>query len=116
MRRIVSWIGFALASALALLAACAADDGRITIETDGMRFVQSEVRVKAGQPVTLRVINRDGYAHAFDIDAFDIHALLPAEATFDVTFTPTGPGRYRFYCGSPGHETAGMFGVLVVEP
>jgi uncharacterized cupredoxin-like copper-binding protein len=103
-------------SALALLAACAADNGRITIQTDGMKFVQTEVRVKAGQPVTLHVVNRDGYAHAFDIDEFDIHAPLPAEATFDVTFTPSGPGRYRFYCGSPGHAAAGMVGELVVEP
>lgn len=110
MKRSVTWIG------LALLAACAAPDGRLLIETDAMRFVQSEVRVKAGQPVALRVVNRDDYAHAFDIDAFDIHAPLPAKATYDVTFTPTEPGRYRFYCGSPGHEAAGMVGVLVVEP
>lgn len=31
-------------------------------------------------------------------------------------FTPTGPGHYRFYCGSPGHAAAGMAGVFVVEP
>jgi uncharacterized cupredoxin-like copper-binding protein len=41
---------------------------------------------------------------------------LPAQAAFDALFTPTEPGRYRFYCGSPGHEAAGMEGVLVVEP
>lgn len=29
---------------------------------------------------------------------------------------PAEPGRYRFYCGSPGHAAAGMVGVLVVEP
>ncbi len=100
---------------VALLAACGAANN-VTIRTDGMRFVSDEVRVKAGQPVTLQVINRDGYAHAFDIDEFDIHAPLPANATFDATFTPTAAGRYRFYCGSPGHEAAGMTGVLVVEP
>lgn len=66
--------------------------------------------------MALQVINRDGYAHAFDIDAFDIHAPLPVRTTFDAAFIPTEPGRYRFYCGSPGHEAAGMAGVLVVEP
>ena len=71
---------------------------------------------KAGQAVALRVVNRDGYAHAFDIDDLDIHAPLPAKATFDAAFTPQQPGRYRFYCGAPGHEAAGMVGVLVVEP
>lgn len=99
-----------------LLAACGAGEGGITIKTDGMRFVKEEVRVQAGQPVTLHVVNRDGYAHAFDINEFDIHAPLPAGTTFDATFTPGEPGRYRFYCGSPGHEAAGMEGVLVVEP
>jgi plastocyanin len=99
-----------------MLAACASGDGRLTIQTDGMRFVQAEVRVQAGQPVTLRVVNRDGYAHAFDLDEFDLHAPLPAGATFEANFTPAEPGRYRFYCGSPGHAAAGMAGVLVVEP
>lgn len=99
-----------------MLAACASGDGRLTIQTDGLRFVQAEVRVTAGQPATLHVVNRDGYAHAFDIDEFDIHAPLPAETSFDATFTPAEPGRYRFYCSSPGHAAAGMAGVLVVEP
>lgn len=98
-----------------LLAGCASGD-EITIRTAGMRFVADEVRVKASQPVTLHVVNRDGFAHAFDMDEFDIHAPLPAQAAFDAVFTPTEPGRYRFYCGSPGHEAAGMEGVLVVEP
>lgn len=99
-----------------LLAGCGSGDGSITIKTDGMRFVADEVYVKAGQPVTLHVVNRDGYAHAFDMDEFDIHAPLPAKVAYDAVFTPTEPGRYRFYCGSPGHEAAGMAGVLVVEP
>jgi plastocyanin len=97
------------------VAACGAGND-VTIKTDGMRFVQDEVRVKAGQAVTLKVVNQDGYAHAFDIDEFAIHAPLPAKASFDATFTPTAAGRYRFYCGSPGHEAAGMASVLVVEP
>ncbi len=99
-----------------LLAGCGSGDGSITIKTDGMRFVADEVHVKAGQAVTLHVVNRDGYAHAFDMDEFDIHAPLPAKVAYDAVFTPTEPGRYRFYCGSPGHEAAGMAGVLVVEP
>lgn len=42
--------------------------------------------------------------------------LLILPALLLAAFTPTEPGRYRFYCGSPGHEAAGMVGLLVVEP
>lgn len=98
------------------LAACGSGNPRITIKTDGMRFVADEIHLKAGQPVTLQVINRDGYAHAFDMDEFDIHVPLAAQATFDTLLAPSEPGRYRFYCGAPGHAAAGMEGVLVVEP
>lgn len=99
-----------------LLAGCGSGDASVTINMENMAFDKSEVRVKAGQAVALRVVNRDGYAHAFDIDDLDIHAPLPAKATFDAAFTPQQPGRYRFYCGAPGHEAAGMVGVLVVGP
>jgi uncharacterized cupredoxin-like copper-binding protein len=110
---------FRLALLLSLtlfLAACGPGDGSITIKTNGLSFVKDEVHVKAGEPMALHVVNQDSYGHAFDIDEFDIHTLLPAETTFDTTFTPTEPGRYRFYCSSPGHEAAGMAGALVVEP
>ena len=108
-----------LASIALLLSLCLAACGvgnEITLKTDGMRFIADEVHVKAGQPVALRVVNQDGYAHAFDLDAFAIHAPLPANTTYTATFTPTQPGRYRFYCGAPGHVDAGMVGELVVEP
>ncbi|MCC7362121.1 MAG: cupredoxin domain-containing protein [Anaerolineales bacterium] len=114
MRR---WFSLTLLFCLALgLAACGPGDGSLVIKANGLSFVTAEVHVPAGQPVTLRVVNQDGYAHAFDIDEFDIHAPLPANAAFDAVFTPAEPGRYRFYCGSPGHAAAGMTGVLVVEP
>ena len=47
---------------MALLAACGAAND-VTIRTDGMRFVSDEVRVKAGQPVTLRVVNQLSLIH-----------------------------------------------------
>jgi uncharacterized cupredoxin-like copper-binding protein len=107
---------FLLFALAVLLSACGSVAGEVTINTSGMLFTPREVHIKTGRPVTLHVVNRDGFTHAFDIDELDIHTTLPAWEKFDVTFTPTDPGRYRFYCGSPGHEAAGMVGVLVVEP
>ncbi len=99
-----------------LLAACGGSSSNPTVSMKDMRFRQTEVHVKAGQPVTLRVVNQDGYAHAFDIDAFDIHTPLAANEVREFTITPQQPGRYDFYCGTPGHQMAGMVGVLIVEP
>lgn len=31
-----------------------------------------------------------------------------------VTFTPTEPGTYEFYCAVPGHREAGMVGTVIV--
>jgi len=100
-----------------LLAACSPPaPNEATITMKEMAFVQSEITVKAGQPVTLRLVNRDGYAHAFDIDEFDIHTSLAANETAELSLTPEKPGRYPFYCSSPGHEMAGMVGTFIVEP
>lgn len=100
-----------------LLAACGSSGPHeATITMKEMGFVQSEITVKAGRPVTLRLVNRDGYAHAFDMDEFDIHASLAANETVESSFTPGKPGRYPFYCSSPGHAMAGMTGTLIVEP
>jgi len=43
-----------------------------------------------------------------------MHAHTAAGETVTVTFTPTEPGTYEFYCTVPGHREAGMIGTLVV--
>ncbi|NJN84625.1 MAG: cupredoxin domain-containing protein [Caldilineaceae bacterium] len=111
-----AWLCILVLFAL-LLAACnnASADGSITLQASGMSFVHDKMTVKAGQPVTLQLVNRDGYGHAFDIDEFDIHTQLPSKQTLTVTFTPDKSGRYEFYCGTPGHRAAGMVGTLIVQ-
>ncbi len=102
---------------LCLLAACGrTTPNEATITMKEMAFQQSEITIKAGQPVALRLVNQDGYAHAFDMDEFDIHMSLAANETAELSFTPENPGRYLFYCSSPGHHAAGMVGTLIVEP
>ena len=101
----------------ALLTACgAATSGKVTLKLENMRFDQSEVRVKAGEPVSFNLVNKDGYGHSFDLDEFDLHLPLAAKEVSQVNFTPTRPGSYVFYCASPGHEAAGMVGTLIVSP
>jgi|GEM_PF-5980259 len=46
-----------------------------TVQAKGMSFVQNTLTTKVGDPVALRVINRDGYAHAFA--SFQRSAVIP---------------------------------------
>jgi uncharacterized cupredoxin-like copper-binding protein len=101
--------------AAALGTACAGS-GRTVLVSKAMRFDRSELRVKAGQTVLLELHNADAYAHAFDVDPLDIHVALPGSASVSIAFTPTVPAEYVFYCGAPGHRSAGMTGRLIVEP
>ena len=117
MKKLRPYILSLLIIPVCLLAACSPPaPNEATITMKEMAFVQSEITVKAGQPVTLRLVNRDGYAHAFDIDEFDIHTSLAANETAELSLTPEKPGSYPFYCSSPGHEMAGMVGTFIVEP
>ncbi len=79
-------------------------------------FDRTELRAKVGETVALRLENGDAEAHSFDIDAFDVHAPLPAGTSSLALFRPSTAGTYTFYCSIPGHREAGMEGTLVVEP
>jgi plastocyanin len=88
------------------------------IETERFEFVQPELRVRAGETVALRLVNRDAATHSFDIDEFDVHALMPAHATAITVFKADRPGTYTFYC-APHYDRKsgkGMKGTLIVEP
>lgn len=84
--------------------------------TKEMRFGQTELRVQAGQEVTLQLQNYDMYAHSFDIDELDMHVEMPANNQVKIQFTASEPGTYTIYCGVPGHREAGMIATLIVEP
>jgi plastocyanin len=80
------------------------------------RFATTELQARVGETVALRLENQDANSHSFDIDEFDVHALMPVGAPALALFTPSTPGSYTFYCGIPGHREAGMVGTLIVEP
>jgi hypothetical protein len=119
-----------LSAGVAMLGAMPRPGLAATVSPDVMRgmpalaaehhaFVQREIHVRAGQTVALRLENRDGASHVFDVDALGIHAPMPGhQATVAVFRAPPTPGRLPFYCGphfdrATGH---GMHGVLVVDP
>ena len=82
---------------------------------ENMRFGQEVLRVKAGEPITFELQNRDMYAHSFDIDELAWHVQMPANDQVLAEFTAVSPGTYTVYCAIPGHREAGMVATLVVE-
>jgi plastocyanin len=88
------------------------------VTTQNFSFEQPELRVKAGQQVALRLENRDGMTHSFDIDELDVHVPMPGNGTALALFTAGAPGRYTIYC-APHYDRKsgqGMKTTLVVEP
>lgn len=81
------------------------------------KFEGGEIRVKAGETVTLRLDNPDFVAHSFDVDDLNVHAPMPAGEQGLAVFKATAPGTYQFYC-APHFDKAsgqGMHGTLIVE-
>ncbi|MCO5188248.1 MAG: cupredoxin domain-containing protein [Anaerolineae bacterium] len=113
-QRPFTWFIFALPCIL-FLAGCSGKPGTLRIVSSDMRFMPDTATLQVGQPVTIELVNEDGFAHSFDLDAFNIHVPLPANTTATVTFTPEQAQQYEFYCSSIGHKKAGMIGTLEVK-
>jgi len=88
-----------------------------------------EIRIKAGDSVTINVVNNGKMPHAFGVVS---NPEDPNSAVFDskiksadnpilkgqtgsVTFIADTPGRYFYICTVPGHSLQGMQGNFIVE-
>ena len=87
-------------------------------------FSPNRITARAGQPIALRLINKDnsmhsdgGGWHQFAIDELGIDYKVPPLETRTVGFTVEAPGSYDFYCGvcCGGKANPYMHGTLVVE-
>jgi heme/copper-type cytochrome/quinol oxidase subunit 2 len=87
-------------------------------------FSQSEIRVKAGEPITIRLTSLDnryhtdgGGQHQLAVDELDLDVIAPPLGSSWVTFMPDEPGVYPFYCDicCGGRANPTMQGRLVVE-
>ena len=87
----------------------------LAITTENMQFGQETLQVKAGQPFSFLLDNKDFYGHSFDVDELDWHVQMPANDKLMIDFTAVPPGTYTIYCAVPGHREAGMVTTLIVE-
>lgn len=102
-----------------------ASAGVIDVQSSMAGFNPSEIRVTAGETVTLNWWTQDaaphleGGVHTMVAPDLGLDEQLPAESTKTVTWTvPNTPGTYDVYCDSccGGKDSPTMHGKIVVEP
>ncbi len=96
----------------------------IEVTADMSGFDQKEIRVKTGQPVTIRLTSLDnehhtdgGGKHQWAVDELGVDIVAQPESSNTMTFTPEKPGTYTFYCDicCGGKANPTMNGQLIVE-
>ena len=96
----------------------------IDVEAAMNGFDQYEIRVKVGEPVTIRLTSLDnshhtdgGGQHEWAVDELGVDIIAPPLGSSSATFTPTEAGTYTFYCDicCGGRANPTMNGTLVVE-
>jgi heme/copper-type cytochrome/quinol oxidase subunit 2 len=87
-------------------------------------FDKKEIRIKVGQPVTIRLTSMDNSAHTdgggkhqWAVDELGVSIIAPPEGSNYATFTPTKAGTYTYYCDicCGGKANPTMSGTLIVE-
>jgi nitrite reductase (NO-forming) len=101
-------------------AAGAGTTQQLTVKSmDTMKFDPATLTAKAGQPIQVTLDNSSGQlAHDLDItegvpQPIKISAQPGQKASG--TFTIDKPGSYTYFCSQPGHEQAGMKGMLTIQ-
>jgi cytochrome c oxidase subunit II len=89
----------------------------VEISVERFSFTPSEFKVKAGQPVEIR-LRSDDTDHGFRILNTDVNVTVPkrGKGAVTVVFEPPKPGRYVFECSKlcgAGHSF--MRGTLIAE-
>jgi cytochrome c oxidase subunit 2 len=89
----------------------------VNISVERFSFTPSEFKVKAGQPVEIR-LRSDDTDHGFRILGTDVNVTIPkrGKGVATVVFEPPTPGRYTFECSKlcgAGHSF--MRGTLIAE-
>ena len=119
--------GGGAASAAPSANAAAANQPTVTLKTtNDLKFVPNEFSIPPNTAITVTLDDSAGaLPHNFACTDHNQTAGLPnLNVSFDVapgqtasgTVNAPQAGDYYFYCDVPGHESAGMFGTMHVDP
>lgn len=87
----------AFAAALALCAAPAlAAPTSVVMTLDHHKFTPAEVRIPAGEKITIQLINRDAATEEFDSHDLKVEKLVTPGGRATFSIGPLQPGAYRF--------------------
>ncbi|HEY6018940.1 MAG TPA: cupredoxin domain-containing protein [Candidatus Paceibacterota bacterium] len=96
----------------------------IDVQASMSGFDQKEIRVKLGEPVTIRLTSLDnehhtdgGGKHQWAVEELSVDIVAQPESSNYMTFTPTTAGTYTFFCDicCGGKANPTMNGQLIVE-
>lgn len=92
----------------------AAGGSGVTVTVKEFAFDPKEIKLEAGNAVTIVLKNVGAVEHDFTVDGpgFKVKAL-PTK-TEQAQLTIPAAGSYVFYCSVPGHRQAGMEGTVTV--
>ena len=116
--------GYFLVSAFFKPAPPAMAGNVIDVQADMAGFDLKLIRLKAGEPVTVRLTSLDnshhtdgGGKHQWAVDELGVSIVAPPEGSNYATFTPEKSGTYTYYCDicCGGRANPTMQGTLVVE-
>ena len=100
-----------------LLTACSTSVTRnIDLVGIDFRFSPDTIQVGQGDLVKIKFTNPDSIPHLIELTEFQQHVALVPGAEFTLIFVADKSGTFPYVCSIPGHEEAGMVGVLIVEP
>ena len=119
----IRWTAVSLLILLGLLlAACGGQEeagqtgGPIQVTLQNIRFKPDQLTVKAGQTVTVNLVNKDSVPHTFELEGVaGVGVGIPPGGEGTLEFTIDQPGTYTIFCGVGNHRAAGMVGQLIVE-
>lgn len=110
-------------------AAPSGDAEAITVQMSNFAFSPAQLRLKAGVPVRLRLVNESSGGHDFSAPGFFAASSIPSDSpapangavavgshkTVEVVVVPRTPGTYRFECTHFLHGFFGMHGTITVS-
>lgn len=74
-------------------------------------FDPAELRIEAGRPVNVSLVNEGDLLHDLTLEELDVRIVAGPGDTGRASITADA-GTYRYFCSVPGHAEAGMEGIL----